>query len=488
MIKKVALLLFLCFACVCAIVLFNTYQSPSTERVAVPAFDLKLDRRAVSERLAKAIQFKTISQQDPSLRDDDSFYQLHNFLAESFPLVHEKLELKKINKLSLLYHWPGSDLQLKPILFMAHQDVVPVNEGTLDEWLFPPYGGVIDDTYIWGRGTLDNKSGVTGALEAVERLLKLNMKPKRSIYLAFGHDEEIGGTEGAAEIAAYLEKQGVSLEFTLDEGGVVIRDQVIPGIDTPIALIGVAEKGYVTLEVTTKGVSGHSSMPPRQTAAGKLGLAVAAIEANPLPADFTYVDMMFKNAITKLPFAQRMALSNSWLFTPVLDLVMSNQSTTNAAIRTTTAVTMLNAGVKENVLPSTATATVNFRSLPTDNADTIITHLMAATGLDRSAFSIKGNHPASKVSAIDSPAFETLRNTVHQVIDDPELIVSPYLVVGGTDSKHFQQVSENQYRFIPFSFDPEEQKRFHGINERISIEDYTRIIKFYFRVLQSYAF
>lgn len=488
MLKKIFSLLLISFLLLSAVVLFNTFNTSAVAPEKVAAFELKLDRTAVSDRLSKAIQIRTISQQDPQQRDDESFLELHKLLEDSFPLVHEELKKERINELSLLYRWPGSNPQLKPILLMAHQDVVPVNAGTLDQWLFPPYEGAIDETYIWGRGTLDNKSGVIAILESVERLLQLKMKPKRTIYLAFGHDEEVGGREGAAAIAAHLEKQGVTLEFTLDEGGAIIKDQVIPGIDTPIALIGIAEKGYVTLEVTTKGASGHSSMPPQQTAAGKLALAVAAIEANPLPADLSYIQMMFGDAITKLPFVQRMALSNSWLFAPVLDAIMSSKSSTNAAIRTTTAVTMLNAGVKENVLPSTATATVNFRTLPNDDAHSIIDHLKTATKLDDSAFKIKGDHPASSVSATNSQAFKTISTTIHEVINDPELIVSPYLVVGGTDSKHFEKVSIDQYRFIPFSFDPEEQKRFHGINERISIEDYTRMIKFYFKVLQSYAF
>ena len=489
MLKRFLFALSAAFLILIAIVITNTLS-----HTAIPPsqsyspFELALNKAEISEKLAAAIRIRTIAERDKVQSNATAFLKLHHHLENSFPRVHQHLERTKINEFSLLYKWQGTDPQLKPIMLTAHQDVVPANPSSLDQWEQPPFSGNIDEHFIWGRGALDNKSGVVGILEAVEHLLKLGFIPKRTVYLGFGHDEEVGGEQGAKQIAEYLKVNNISLEFLLDEGGAVIKDHVIPGIVSPIALVGIAEKGYLTLEVTTTGASGHSSMPPKQTAAGKLSETIVAIEANPMPANIEYMEMMFSNMLHKLPFIQRMAFSNSWLFQPMLEKVLGEKSATNAAIRTTTAVTMLDAGVSENVLPTTATATINFRTLPTDNSEDIISHLKQVTGLSDDHFVVKADKNATRISATDSFAFNTIHNTIHEVIDNKELIVAPYLMVGGTDSKHFEEVSENQYRFLIASLDREDQKRIHGINERISIEDYSLMVKFYFRFLQNSAF
>jgi carboxypeptidase PM20D1 len=234
-------------------------------------------------RLAGSLRIQTISSEDPAAFDPRTFSALHRYLQTAFPRVHARLARETVGTHSLLYTWPGSDASLNPILLIGHLDVVPVEPGTQKQWQHDPFGGRIADGFIWGRGAIDNKSAVVGTLEAVEMLLAEDFRPVRTVYLAYGHDEEVGGAAGARQIAALLKARGVELETVLDEGG-VIGDGILPGIAEPVALVGIAEKGFVTIELSTRMAGGHSSLPPRQSAVGILSAAVARLEANPMAA------------------------------------------------------------------------------------------------------------------------------------------------------------------------------------------------------------
>jgi carboxypeptidase PM20D1 len=233
-------------------------------------------------RLAQALRFATISHEDPAQVDRAPFRELHRFLEESFPQVHHSLKREVIEEYSLLYTWQGTDASLAPALFAGHIDVVPVESGTETEWQYPPFEGCVEEGYIWGRGALDDKVAVLGLLEAAEALLARGFQPHRTIYLAFGHDEEVGGTYGAKRIAALLQQRGVRLEFALDEG-LAVTEGIIPKVSKPVAMVGIAEKGYLCLELSAESRGGHSSMPPSETAIGILSAAITRLERHPMP-------------------------------------------------------------------------------------------------------------------------------------------------------------------------------------------------------------
>jgi carboxypeptidase PM20D1 len=431
---------------------------------------------AAAERLAEAIRFRTISWGDAERLDREAFLGFHAFLARSFPRVHASLRREVVNEYSLLYTWPGEDPSRKPILLTDHFDVVPVVEDTLDQWQQPPFSGAIADGFIWGRGTLDDKSGVMALLEAVEELLAQGFAPQPTIYLAFGHDEEVRGVEGAAATAALLRERGIRFEFTLDEGGAVVSDAV-PGVEPPVALIGVAEKGYVTLEVTAHADSGHSSMPPGTTAIGRLARAIQRIEEHPMPARVSGPAALLLDAVgPHMRFPLRTVVGNRWLFGPILRAYLAGNPATNAMIRTTTAVTMVEGGVKENVLPETATATVNFRLLPGDTGEDVLTHVRDAIEDDDVDVEMLRVGEASPVADPESASFELLRASLAEVM--PDVLVAPFLTVGGTDTKHYVDLAENSYRFNPLRVGPDDLKRAHGVNERIAVENYAEFIAF----------
>jgi carboxypeptidase PM20D1 len=248
--------------------------------------NVSIDRNEAAERLSHAIQFKTISHSDETQFDKAAFIDFQNYIEQAFPLVHAQLTKEIINQYSLLYTWKGQDENLKPMLLMGHLDVVPVEAGTDKEWQYPPFEGRIADGYIWGRGAMDDKSSMLGILEAVEILLEEEFKPQRTIYLAFGHDEEIGGHTGAAEIAALLQSRGIELEYVLDEG-LAIGEDFVPFLSRPVALVGIAEKGYVHVELSVESKGGHSSVPPSHTTIGILSAAIYKLERNPFPLELT---------------------------------------------------------------------------------------------------------------------------------------------------------------------------------------------------------
>jgi carboxypeptidase PM20D1 len=431
---------------------------------------------AAAERLAEAIRFQTITWGDAERLDREEFLAFHAFLERSYPRAHASLQREIVSEYSLLYTWPGEDPSRKPVLLTDHFDVVPVAEETLHQWQQPPFSGAIADGFVWGRGTIDDKSGAMALLEAVEELLAQGFAPQRTIYLAIGHDEEMGGPAGAAATAALLRERGVALEFTLDEGGAVTTGAV-PGVEAPVALIGVAEKGYATIEVTAHGEGGHSSMPPRTTAIGRLARAIQRIEEHPMPARVSGPAALLLDAVgPHMRFPLRMAVGNRWLFGPMLRRRLARSPATNAMIRTTTAVTMTQGGVKENVLPDTATATVNFRLLPGDTGEDVLAHVRKAVDDDDVDIEMMTSREASPVADPESASFELLRASLAEVM--PDVLVAPYLTVGGTDTKHYVDLAENSYRFNPVRMGPDDIKRAHGVNERIAVANYAESIAF----------
>lgn len=446
--------------------------------------DVRIDDAV--QRLSKAIQFETISNQNPIEFKGEEFTRMHNFLKREFPLVHAHLTREIINNYSLLYCWEGKRPDLKPIMLTCHLDVVPVEPGTECDWTHPPFQGKITDTHIYGRGTMDVQSGVLGILEATEALLERGYEPDRTIYLAFGHDEEIDGEFGAQEIGRILKERGVELEFMLDEGLPVV-EQLFTGLKCPIAFVAVAEKGYLSLELSCEANGGHSSVPQGMTAIAQLGNAIRKLEQNQMPAK---VDKLVKNSlvgmIPGLSYPFRVIFANIWIFQLALKRILTGRPETDATLRTTTATTIFESGMKENLIPTMARAVVNFRIHPNDSVEDVLHHVKRT--IDDKNIKITKLNGYINPSEISNPAninYKILAETIRQVF--PGVSVSPSLMIGATDARHYSDLTENIYRFFPLRANQDDLDRVHGTNERILISNYKEIIQFYARFILNTA-
>lgn len=452
-------------------------QISPIEKIEIPDSALK--------HLSEAIQIKTISPENSAYFDSISFYKFNSYLKSTYPLVDSLLELKTFNEFTHLYKWQGSNPQLKPIVLMAHIDVVPIIDENLSAWKEQPFDGLIKNDTIWGRGSIDAKNGVIGILEAVELLLAEEYKPERTFYLSFGHDEELGGGLGAKAVVDYMETNNIQPEMVLDEG-LMITQGLVPGIDSQVALIGTSEKGSVTLELTVTVDGGHSSIPKPETAIDILSAAIAKLKQDPFPTKITPPLAGFIDHIgPEMPFLNKLVFANATLLSPVLKNIYAQSETGNALVRTTTSPTIFNAGVKENVIPRNAKAIVNFRLLPDLSIDQLITHVEKTIDDSRVVIKTYGqfNSTASEVSSHDTENFEDLHKTIRQIF--PQTIVGPNLMVAGTDSKHFTRISNQVFRFSPFIANPETVGGLHGINEHITIKDFQNTIRFYHQLIQN---
>jgi carboxypeptidase PM20D1 len=448
-------------------------------RIAIP--------EGAAERLAGSLRMRTISHADPAAFDSDAFRALHAYLQTAFPRVHAQLGREIVGTHSLLYTWRGSDLSLKPILLTGHLDVVPVEPGTEASWQEEPFGGRIAGGFIWGRGAIDNKSAIVGTLEAVEMLLGEGFRPARTVHLAYGHDEEVGGTTGAQAIAALLKGRGVGLEMVLDEGG-VIGEGVLSGIPAPVALVGIAEKGFVSVELSARTAGGHSSLPPPQSTIGILSAAIARLEKTPMPARLEEpTRQLFERIAAELPFTQRAVFANLWLTRPLVMRKLQSSPATNAMVRTTTAVTVFQAGTKDNVLPSYGRAVINFRILPGDSIAGVVEHVRHAIGDTRVEVRTVGAFSAepSAVSSSESESFHMLARTIRSIA--PDAIVAPYLVVVVTDARYYTGLSRNVFRFLPLRLTARDLDRMHGTNERIAVFHYEDAIRTYRQLILNAA-
>jgi len=436
------------------------------------------------ERLAGALRFETITQREPADLGRDTYHALFDYLEESFPQVHEALSVDVVNEFSRLYRWDGTEPDRAPIVLMAHVDVVPVEEETEGQWTHPPFGGLIDDGYVWGRGALDDKASAVGILEAIEQLLETGYQPKRTVYVAIGHDEEVGGENGARLLADRIGSNGQRPAMVVDEGG-SITEGAIPGFEQPLAIVGIAEKGYLSVEISAEGLGGHSAVPPEQTSIGSVSRAVQRLRDNPLPARLDGVTgQTFDHVAPEMGGFARIAFANLWLLQPLVEWALSRNSTTDAVIRTTTAPTMLEAGVKDNVVPSTARAVVNFRILPTQSVGEVFRHVEETLeGLPLSYRIIQEGEP-TRVSRTDTAWFDLFKRTVREVATE-DVVVAPYLVPGTTDSRFYSGICDHVFRFAPFKLTTDDRERIHGIDERISVEDYRRMVHFYTRIVQN---
>jgi carboxypeptidase PM20D1 len=483
--KKLLITLTLAAAVLAGTLVIRTLTFTSKQVPAEPVEPVPVDVLAAAERLAGAIRFPTISHQDSSALDGAAFLRLHAYLDSAFPRVRGLLEREVVSDYSVLYRWNGADRSLRPLVLLAHMDVVPVEPETESDWTHDAFGGAIAEGYVWGRGALDDKASLLAILEAVETLLAQGFTPRRTVYLAFGHDEEVGGRRGAVAIAEWLRARAIEPELVLDEGG-TLADSLVPGVEgRPVALVGVAEKGYLTLELRAQAAGGHSSMPPRATAVGTLAAALATLQANPIPGSIRGATAaMFDHLGPELPFLPRLIVANRWLTGWLLEERFGRTPAGNAVLRTTAAPTIVTAGVKENVLPSVATAVVNFRIMPGETSTTVIQYVRRA--VREPAVEIRPigfvSEP-SPVSDPESPAFALLARTIRQIHPDP--LVIPYLVVGGTDARHYTGLTSRVFRFNGARIGPSDLQRVHGTDERVGVEVYADMIRFYAQLMKN---
>jgi len=485
MFKKILWIIPAVFVIFLLVISVNTLMLTSEKETVVAVTPIRIDKDAAVLRLSKSVRIRTISHQDSAKFNPAPFAEFHQFLKQSFPGLHQTLERTVINEHSLLYRWQGSDPKLKPMAFLAHMDVVPVEPGTENNWTHGAYSGDIADGYVWGRGMMDMKGILMAIMEAVEELVKLGFVPKRTLYLAFGHDEEVGGRNGAREIAAHLKKTGIQLSFTLDEAMAIASREISP-VKRQLAVIGLAEKGHLTLKITATTKGGHSSMPPVKTTLGILARAIYRLEQNQMPASLDGpTGMLYDTIVPEMSLVRKVLMANQWAFKGLLLGQLRKSTYANAGIRTTTAPTMIRGGVKENVLPSQAHVIVNFRLKPGDKVSDVVAHVKKT--IDDPAIDIaisgRGGAEASPVSSIDDPAYKTVKRSISEIF--PGTLVAPGLVYGGTDSKHYASISDNNYRFAPMIIGPSDQGRIHGTDERLGIDNYEKMIQFYAQLLKN---
>ena len=462
----------------------NTLRQGSRQLNVAALAPLAVDKAAVAESLAQALRFKTVSGLLDPAATATQLDALQAHLRSRYPLVHEKLAREVVGGHSLLYTWKGSDPALPPVALMAHQDVVPIAPGTEQLWTKPPYSGVIEQGFVWGRGALDDKGNLISQFEALEMLLKAGVAPKRTVYIVSGHDEEVGGQQGVLKIAELLKQRGVKLAWVLDEG-MAVTEGILPGVPQPLALIGLGEKGMATVKLTATTAPGHSSTPPGpgQSAIGMLTAALTRVDQSPFPGGIQGAAAeMFAAVAPELPFGQRLAMSNLWLFRPLVERMLGKAPATNAMMRTTTALTVVHAGMKENVLPGNAEAMVNFRIVPGETVDSVVAHVKQLVADERIKVEPVGaSSNPSKLSSSQSDAFVLMARTVREVF--PDSLVAPSLMLAAADARHLDAIAEQSFRFMPIRFTSEDLKRPHGTDERIAVDQLADMVRFYHRLL-----
>ena len=479
MLKKLLLSFVLIIGALLSIAFVRTLMHIAPEPSDNVGVIADIDGEAAINNLAASIRFKTISHQDKEKFSPQEFEGFIKWAADTYPEFHSAMQLEML-EYTLLFKWEGSDNSLAPILLTAHYDVVPVILGTESIWEEEPFAGVISNNRIWGRGALDDKSGVVGMMEAATYLIKNNFQPIRTVYFSFGHDEEIGGG-GAAQVTEKLKQEGVQLQWSLDEGSFVNRG-FFPGVDKLVAPINVAEKGIMNLLIVAKAKGGHSSTPPKKTAVTILADALIKLENEPLPGSLEGLSaVMFDEVSKHMPFGYRFLFANRWLFGGLLDNQMSSTPVINAMIRTTTAPTMLNGSIKSNVLPIEATALINFRLHPRDSIESVTEHVRRVVGSDQVEVRTLGGMEASGVSSWESPGYEIISSSLSKVYG--EVVSVPGIMIAASDTRHYSKVADNSFRFNPFSIVPEDMTGFHGTNESIAVDSFIAGIKTYVDII-----
>ncbi len=456
-------------------------ESVQPEGMAEVEWELS-DREAPLERLSEAIRFETVSPRSEG--DEAPFEAMHQWLESTFPGVHEEAQRRWVGGLTPHFVIPGSDEDAPHVVLLAHMDVVPIDEGTEEDWSYPPFSGAREEGHVWGRGTLDNKQSMMAILEAVEGRLAEGWTPRHTTHLVFGHDEEIGGLQGAKAVADELEEQGVEIAAVYDEG-LTITDGVVPGVEAPVALIGITEKGYLSVEVRASSEGGHASMPPKELAIYRLMDALSALQERERGGAIDGpTAKMFEWLASEMDLGHRLLFRNLWLTEPLVVSQMAKAPSTNAVLRTTGAPTVLRAGEADNVLPQSARGVVNFRIHPRESIDDVmedLENLWSASYLEVEPVGEMRSDPGP-LASMEGKAYEALETALMEVF--PEVVIAPNMLVAAADARHFTGLTAEVYRFQPLVLTEADIARIHGTNERIAEDNYLRLIAYYDRLLE----
>jgi len=450
-------------------------------KMPLPAPDFK----GFVRRFSRMIQIPTVSWTDLSKRDISQFIRFQEELVDMYPRVHQIMTREVCSEFGLIYHWKGRDPKKKPVLFLAHYDVVPAEEKGGEAWGRPPFSGLVEAGILWGRGTLDIKCQLAFQMETAETLLEQDWTPDRDIYFAFGGDEEISGMEGAGNMAALFKKRGLEFEFIMDEGGIIARDQLAFLKGRPAALIGLAEKGFVTFQIKATGESGHSSMPALEgTAISRLAKGIVRLEKKPFPRRLDPVMAnMLERFVPYVSLGLGLVFANLWLTRPLVLSIFSKNKSTDSLIRTTRAVTVCRAGEQENILPSEASCLVNHRILPGDSIDGVRAYAQKALNDPGLEVFLAGTWLANDplpAADVGGRAFGLVQNILAHTHSD--VIAVPFLVNGSTDTKHYRDLTDQILRFTPLVLTPADVASIHGINEKVSLANLEKGLEFYIRL------
>ncbi|MBE6576444.1 MAG: M20/M25/M40 family metallo-hydrolase [Ruminococcaceae bacterium] len=439
-----------------------------------PAFD----GDGAIDALARLIRCRTVSYYDHALEDDGEFQKLIDLLPELYPEVFRTCTFTQLPDRALLFCWKGKRSDA-PAVMMAHYDVVPVEEAN---WEKPPFSGLVEDGVLWGRGSLDTKVTFNAVLFAANTLIGQGFTPEQDIYFAFSGGEEVNGP-GAVHIVDWFVEQGITPALVLDEGGAVVEN-VFPGLKVPCGLIGIAEKGMVNLTFSVESQGGHASAPKPHTPVGILSRACCAMEDHPFPMHLTApAAKMFDTLGRRSNFLYRMIFANLWLFEGVLDLLgRKSGGEINALLRTTVAFTQAKGSAAPNVIPPSASMTANLRLNPADSLDGVMKRVRCVIGDDRITVTAANGMEPSPISETDCPAWDKVASAVANTWQG--CVVSPYLMVQCSDSRHYRDLSRHVYRFSAMDLTSEERATIHGNNERIRLETAQRAVEFYLRLMR----
>ena len=436
------------------------------------------------EKIAASLRYETVSSNDSAQIDWSQFAAFQHFLQQQFPLFHQKASIDTIGGHSLLFHWRGSNAELMPVMFNFHQDVVPIENTQGSTWTYSPFDGKIADGYIWGRGALDNKGPMIAFFDGVEQLLSEGFQPICDIYVALGHDEELGGGMGARQIAQALLARKVSMAFVLDEGPSVV-DGIFDPTNPAVALVGLAEKGQGNIEVKAFGPGGHSSVPPSEMAINRLAAALDRIHQNPMQPRL--LPLTLEGMKTLAPLMDKrtqMALKNSGMFKGQIIKALAKEPITDVLIRTKISPTMISGGIKPNVLPREVTAMLNVRILQGDSLSTILAHLKKVIDDPEIQLVLQPNwSEASPITSTKTTQFSHLKATFSEIY--PNVKVAPVLMPAGTDSKNYVRLTDNIFRCSPFRISKEDLERIHNNDERIPIATCESMRLFYKSLIQN---
>ena len=431
------------------------------------------------EALRSLVRFKTVSYRDPALEDNAEFEKLISALPSLYPNVFKTCEFNQLEDRGLLFKWKGKN-NGAPSVMMAHYDVVPVNE---EAWSVPAFEAIMKDGCIWGRGTLDTKVTVNGILYAAEHLISEGFTPENDIYFAFSGGEEVNG-EGAVRIVDYFEANGIEPAFVIDEGGAVVQN-VFPGVKKPCGLIGIAEKGMMDVSYTARSNGGHASAPKPNAPIDRLASACRSVLDTPFPSHLSKpVAEMFDTLGRYSSFAYKVIFSNIRIFLPILDIICKKSGgELNALMRTTVAFTQAEGSAASNVIPPKATLVSNIRLNPEDTIDSALEHLKKALGKNEVEVECMNGMNPSRVSRTDCDGYKKVASAVASTWKG--CIVSPYLMVQCSDSRHYGRISDRVYRFSAMDLTSEERATIHGNDEHIRLETAKSAVEFYIRLMSN---